>query len=239
MKLTPKHGIAVLLSLLWLFNATAQKTTIIQTTMPKAPSNVEIDGNIAEWTDSLFVTNQDNNLKYLISHDENNLYIVANIIDHSTRTKIMGAGLTISFNTEGKKRKSYSITYPAAPNKELSYVIRAQKQLTTAKVDGFKGLDDDITLPDAHGFKGVYNFTEDAMMYEIAIPLKTLNLKPTGGSVNINILLSAFDQAPSMGDAGSGGASRRGPVQHVQAPKITGKPVNMSIDTDFWLSYIL
>jgi hypothetical protein len=246
MKLTLKHAVAVLFGTLWMLNASAQKTPLPQLTMPKAPANVTIDGDLSEWTDSTFVYNAENNFKYLISNDATNLYIVANITDHNTRRKITGAGLTISFNTEGKKHKTYSISYPAAPNKELSYVLRSQSQLVTAKVDGFKGLEDNITLPDDHGFKGVYAFTDTAMLYELAIPLKALNLKPGTNNLNINILLSALDQnvtsaitsesGPSKGGRGGGGGGSR---TNSHGPTITSKPSNMFVDTDFWLSYTL
>lgn len=259
-----KHGFAVLISALWLLNATAQKKDLpAPVPMPKAPAGVNVDGQLGEWQDSSFVYNNGSKIKYIITSDDSYLYLTANLDKKGIKQKVLGAGITISINTEGKKKKTYSFTYPVPVTDEsLNYVAKQHARQNKAKTDGFKGIDDDITLPDDHGFKAAFAFKDDGTMgYEVAIPLKALNFKPGANSLNINITVNALDKPSNGGDGSapgnttttlvsvpagsappSGGRSggRRGgggPPPGIFEKDDTATDLYSA--TDFWLSYTL
>jgi hypothetical protein len=263
MKQGIKHGFAVIISALWLLNATAQKKDLpAPLPMPKAPAGVTIDGQLSEWDASSFIYNDDSKLKYMITSDDSYLYLVADLDQKAIKQKVLGAGITISINTEGKKKKSYSFSYPLPVTDEtLSYVAKQHTRQANAKTDGFKGVDDNITLPDSHGFSAAFAFRDDGGMgYEVAIPLKALNFKPGANSLNINITVNALDKpmsgssdasaATSSGGGGSrgggsrGGGSRGGSKASSDASTATttqkdDTPADLYNATDFWLSYTL
>ncbi len=243
MKTNLKFGLAALAGILWLSPGFAQKTDAIQQEIPKAPANVAIDGELTEWGDTLSLYNKENRLKYTIATDNNNLYVVAYIKDREVKQKIMAGGITIAINTEGKKRKTYSVTYPAPVDDntdQAAMIGRAH----TFKVDGFKGVDDKIKLPDEHGFNGLYTFDENGgLAYETAIPLKLLNIKPGVNNVFINIRLNGVEDSSipvatpteTHGRRGGrgGGAGSTSSTQQPDEPKVDMHP------TDFWLNYTL
>jgi len=259
MKQSINYAFAVLISVMWLPNASAQKKDLpAPGPMPKAPAGVTIDGQLNEWDASSLVYNDDSKLKYAITSDDSYLYLVANLDQKAIRQKVLGAGITISVNTEGKKKKSYSFTYPVPVTDEsLNYVAKQHARQINAKTDGFKGVDDNITLPDDHGFKGAFAFKDDgAMGYEVAIPLKALSFKPGANSLNINITVNALDKPMGGGDApvtasggsrggGSRGGGSRGGSKGGSAGTTPGTaekddtPADLYAATDFWLSYTL
>lgn len=262
MKQSIKYAFAVSISALWLLNATAQKTAPASSPLPKAPAGITVDGQLSEWADSSFVYNGDSKLKYILSSDDSYLYLTANLDQKAIRQKVLGAGITISVNTEGKKKKSYSFTYPVPVTDEsLTYVAKQHARQINAKTDGFKGIDDNIMLPDDHGFKGAFAFKDDGGMgYEVAIPLKALNFKPGANSLNINITVNALekpmngasDAAATSGGGGSrgggsrgGGGGSRGGSKGGSAsttpgtPEKDDTPADLYSATDFWLSYTL
>jgi len=260
MKQSIKYAFAVLISAMWLHNASAQKKDLpAPVPMPKAPAGVTIDGQLSEWDASSFVYNDDSKLKYMITSDDSYLYLVADLDQKAIKQKVLGAGITISINTEGKKKKTYSFSYPLPVTDEsLSYVAKQHARQTNAKTDGFKGVDDNIVLPEDHGFKAAFAFKDDGGMgYEVAIPLKGLNFKPGANSLNINITVNALDRpmsgssdastsAPgggggSRGGGSRGGGSRGGSKASSDASTATkdDTPADLYNATDFWLSYTL
>jgi len=247
----------VLLGTLWLFNANAQTPAPAIQPVPKAPTDVNIDGQLTEWSDSSFIFDNTSKLKYIVSSDDNYLYLTANLDQRAIRQKVLGAGITISINTEGKKKRSLSFTYPVpVTDDNLNYVEKQHARQTHARASGFKGVDDDMTLPDSHGFKAAFAFKDEGMGYEVAIPLKALNLKPGTSSLNINIMVNALEKPMGgSGDAsltstgggrggsrgGGGGRGSRGGGSQApgSADAHDGTPVDMYSANDFWLTYTL
>jgi len=250
----------VLIGALWLFTANAQTTAPVAQPLPKAPADVNIDGQLTEWSEPSFIFDNTSKLKYIVSSDDNYLYLTANLDQRAIRQKVLGAGITVSINAEGKKKRSFSFTYPVpVTDDNLNYMEKQHARQTHAKASGFKGVDDDMTLPDSHGFKAAFAFKDEGMGYEVAIPLKALNLKPGTSSLNINIMVNALDKpvggsgdvsatasggggrGGSRGGGGGGRGSRGGGGS--QTPGSTeahdDTPVDMYSANDFWLTYTL
>lgn len=92
----------------------AQKTPDIQITPLIAPTMIKIDGKATEWGDEFAANNKRTSLLYSMANDDKNLYLVIKGIGTTIINKIMLGGITVSVNTNGKKREkeSVSVTYP-------------------------------------------------------------------------------------------------------------------------------
>ncbi len=248
MKTPARFGLAALMCVLWLSQAFAQTPEMTAQAMPKAPGGIAIDGDITDWGDTLAMYNKETRLKYTIAADDNNLYVIALVKDRGTKQKVMAGGITIAINTEGKKNKTYNITYPApiAPDADVTERIA---QAHTFQLDGFKGMDSKIKLP-TDGFNGSYAFNDDGgMSYETAIPLKALNIKPGSNDVYISVRLNGIDDNSMVavtqatkhggkkgGGGGKGGdAKTDGPADGEQG----GGPKGDMRPAEFWMHFTL
>ena len=202
---------------------TSDKLEIVQ-----APVNVKVDGRMEEWGDSLAYYNKDTKLSYAIAKNDTALYIAVTAADRQVKRKIMMAGITVTVNTEGKKHKMYSLTYPLPDNNGSGAFGRGKSddtaanfqpkpsllQTTSLKVEGFKDVESDvITTANTYGFKAAYKFdNHHNLVYEIAIPLNMLNLKPKNKELAVNIMVNGVTRPsnPNKGNNSFGGGGMRG-----------------------------
>ena len=91
-----------------------EKLKEIQTANILAPSVVKIDGNLTEWNDSFQAYNKSTKLYYTLSNDEKYIYLAIKSTDAINNNKIAAGGITVSINTDGKKKEKegYTLTYP-------------------------------------------------------------------------------------------------------------------------------
>jgi hypothetical protein len=157
------------------------------------PQGIAIDGSLKEWGDSLRYYNTDKKINYSLANDKDNLYMAVRINDFSEQVRIVNAGLTFSIDPKGKKKESFTITYPLGANNTLLHIGMkrdddgglsaddeselTQAKLTTLrqmKVTGFKDIEGDmITTSNTYGIKADFDFDKDGyLVYELAIPLK-------------------------------------------------------------------
>lgn len=194
-------------------------------TMQKAPANVNVDGKMTEWGDSLAMYDSKSKLNYTIANDDSNLYVVAYVSNRQLKHKIMAGGITISVNGEGKKHKVYSLTYPI-PDKTSALMNRGNEEnadevqrpslieSTSIRVAGFKDVESDvITTSNTYGFKAALSFDDKHnLIYETAIPLKMLYLKANKKKLDelaINIAINGIER-PSGGDGAKRGGGGEG-----------------------------
>jgi hypothetical protein len=173
----------------------AQNKPILNKLQPP-PTNIVIDGDIKEWGDSLRYYNQDKQLNYSLANDQENLYMAIRINDRSEQIRILRAGLTLSIDTRGKKKESFTMTFPVgdqsaqgmaetaqdlqSSNSDVKQEDRdelAQARLTKLreiKVTGFKDIESEtMTTSNTYGFKVAIDYDKDGnLVYEAAIPLK-------------------------------------------------------------------
>jgi hypothetical protein len=165
----------------------------------KPAGAVTIDGNLKDWGDSLRYYNEEKKLYYTVANDGQYLYLAMRFNDHSEQERILFAGLTWGINPKGKKKETYSLTFPAtdansapafagrkledAANQVSGKATEAYLEemrtarltkLRSMKVTGFKDIDYDvITTTNSYGFKAALDYdAEGNMVYEAAIPLK-------------------------------------------------------------------
>lgn len=183
----------------------AQKTDEIQTVSLFAPHEIKIDGKNFEWKDMDFSINKRTGLSYLISNDNEYLYLIIKAMEVANNTKIMAGGITFSINPDGKKndKESITLTYPVAekvgsgdgavvvssstrtgfkdPKRDSAIAAGQKRKLESAKeikIRGFKNTTDTlISIYNEHGIKVFANIEKDnSFFYELAIPLEALGI---------------------------------------------------------------
>ena len=191
--------------------------------MQPPPANLVIDGNLNEWGDSLRYLNDEKKIPYTLANDQENLYVALRINDRMEQARIINAGITLSIDTKGKKKETFSITFPlSAPgskprfgfskddNGEVSQQDRdelARERLTTLrniKVTGFKDIEYDmITTSNTYGIKAAINYDADGnLVYEAAIPLKFFHADiPSKNEWAFNFKINGI-QKPAIGQGG-------------------------------------
>lgn len=206
---------------------TAQISTI---NLKPAPANVAVDGSLTEWGDSLSYYNSETQFNYTLANDKDNLYLALKTNDPVEQARILSWGITLSVDTKGRKKSTYSVIFPvqeqdnpaftnstaSAQDKRLQISLTKFKKL---KADGFKDVEYDlITLENTYGFRAAINYDAHGfMVYEEKIPLSLFHaddLKKTEWAFDIKINSPQLAAKPDTddGEAINGGAGRHGGV---------------------------
>jgi hypothetical protein len=162
------------------------------------PANITIDGDLKDWGDSLRYYNQEKQLNYALANDQENLYMAIRVNDRSEQIRILREGLTLSIDTRGKKKETFTMTFPIADQSAQGMADNAQDlqsgsgnsdvkqedredlmkakltRLREIKVTGFKDIESEtMTTSNTYGFKVAIDYDKDGnLTYEAAIPLK-------------------------------------------------------------------
>jgi len=213
--------------------------------LKSAPANVKIDGNADEWKGYEESVNEKSHVNYIISSDKDNLYLVVKTKDRKKQQNILGAGVTFSIDPAGKKKETFTTTFPQADMDDLSefeHLDDANLKMRVAATE-FKKIR--FTGPagvpliigaqkNEHNFYASIKYTADGeLVLEEAIPLKLLATTETPASewaFNIKINGLFVRSGPSFGGgapppavSGGGGGGRGG------APRMnSGGTANMA-----------
>lgn len=71
-----------------------------------------LDGNIKEWSNNKFETDDVSKVQYCIDHDAVNLYMALKIPDEVTQIKIMTQGMKMFIDKKGKRKESTGVEFP-------------------------------------------------------------------------------------------------------------------------------
>jgi hypothetical protein len=82
---------------------------LIKSSWRSLPLN--IDGSPGDWTDVSLSSADKIALDYAFMNDAENLFVIVEFTDRKDMSSINYTGLTMWFNTEGKKKKHYGITF--------------------------------------------------------------------------------------------------------------------------------
>lgn len=185
------------IALVFITSIAAKAQDMPQVSSKAAPVHIIIDGQIKEWGDSLNYYSPAERLNYSIANTKDTLYVAVKIYDRSEVARIMHGGITFAFDPKGKKKETYSITFPlnvgkaAEPAFEhdhqgdedtISQADREElmrERITTLrgiKVTGFKDVEDEnITTSNTYGFQTAIDFDESGnLICEAAIPMHFL-----------------------------------------------------------------
>jgi hypothetical protein len=167
----------------------------VQNKLQPPPSNITVDGDLKDWGDTLRYYNQDKQLYYNLANDQDNIYMAIRINDRSQQIRVLRAGLTLSIDTRGKKKESFSITFPVGDQSKDAMMQEAGDlqgggdvtqqdrddlakarltKLREIRVVGFKDIEGEmITTSNTYGIKTAIDYDKDGhLVYEAAIPLK-------------------------------------------------------------------
>jgi len=235
-----KNSVVIPLLLNVIQTVHAQKLPAIQTNSIKAPENIKIDGKPTEWP-KFEAYNNATEFFYIISNDDNNLYLVVQATHYVIITKIAAGGITFTLKSNDKSNiaSPVSITYPWIPPMYGQYVstpLRTNKTFSDRQlaelndnisghikeipISGAKGITDpSISLYNDIGIKA-NGLVDHQKVYtcEIAIPLKYIQqVFNANGGFNYRIQVNGFDTSGKDGTVVIGGRSAdpsAAPVSH-------------------------
>lgn len=202
----------------------------------RPPANTRIDGDLAEWKNSFQAYNHTDKIYYSFANDDKYLYLVVKSTDPTNTAKIAAGGITLTINTNGKKKEedAFTITYPvinraaarsgarggrgggrggfANDSTSRQQLISASKEI---KVIGFKDIDDTlISIYNEYSLKAAMGFDANgSYQYELAVPLSLLNLQAdskAGFAYNLKINGLQIAMRGGFGGGGNGGDAAPG-----------------------------
>jgi len=202
-----------------------------------APAHIVVDGSVKEWGDSLAFYSPAERLDYDITNTKDTLYFAVKVFDRSEVARIMHAGITFIIDPKGKKKETFSITFPlnvgagstplfdknaAGDEDTVSKADREElmrERITTLrgiKVVGFKDVEDpNITTSNTYGFQTAIDFDDAGnLVCEAAIPM---NFFHADGQLKtpwaFDIKINGVQRPTPSGDSsqsGQGGGGRGG-----------------------------
>ncbi|WP_259065323.1 hypothetical protein HDF24_01295 [Mucilaginibacter sp. X4EP1] len=234
MKLSgPSFFIAVSLQLAAISFCTAQSNKNAIATLQAPPAKIVIDGDIKEWGDSLRYYNTEKRINYAIANTKDTLYIAIRVNDRSEQIRILRAGITFTIDPKGKKKETYSITFPLNVNGSVSLppikkddvpadvtqedrdeLMRERlTNLRGIKVVGFKDIETDmITTSNTYGFQTAVKYDDNNyLICEAAIPMSFFHAD--GSDKNewaFNFRINGIQKKPNPGNGDAGSESQGG-----------------------------
>ena len=182
------------------------------------PQPIAVDGNLKDWGDLLKPDETVQNVAYAITDDKENIYFAVRIDDRARQEQAMRNGITLSFFPEGKRKETYTLTFPS-PNEEDNglYINPKADEAITEKqlkqedaeerrktdmlklrnidLSGFKDVETEhISTANTYGIKTVLNLDDaGALVYEAAVPISMLHTadlknKPWVFDIKINTM---------------------------------------------------
>jgi hypothetical protein len=246
------------------FNSYSQKKNEEVFLTKWAPKNLQVDGKLNDWTDSLLY-NEATKLSYTISSNDSMIFVGIKNKDRQELIKILNAGISFSVNTQGKKKPLATITFPIAERRAVRInpkpksdppsrdeIKKMQQEMLSRvksiKVTGFKEImDGTISLYNTYGIKAATTFNDkDELEIELAIPLSSLGIDENfKNPIYYNIKINGPARPSNFGgrdmNNGRSGAmdrSRMGGGMYDR--RLDGMDRNkISSSSDFWIKSML
>jgi hypothetical protein len=182
----------------------AQKLPAIQEGSILAPASIKIDAQLDDWNNTFQAYNKTTDIFYTIANNESNLYLVIKAGNATINNKIIGGGVNLTINTEGKKKDkdAFVVTFPVVDMANLRNMVmqfaggmgRQRQEPDSAaianmrkkaisidkeiKLAGFKDIPDSvISIYNEYGIKAAIDFdNKGSLVIEMMIPLKYLHI---------------------------------------------------------------
>jgi YD repeat-containing protein len=173
-------------------------------TLQAPPSKIAVDGDSKDWGDSLRYYDAEKHLNYSIANSKDTLYMAIRFNDKVDQMRVLRAGLTFSMDPKGRKKETFSITFPLntqtnasmksrpdtglAPSTKQEREELMRERLTTLrgiKVDGFKDIEDEmITTSNTYGIQTAVNYDDNGyLVCEAAIPMQYFHVDASAANV--------------------------------------------------------
>lgn len=198
-----RAGIIFLFCFPVFLSANAQKNVAIVSTWCQ---DIQIDGKLLEWGDSLSFYFKDQDLHYSFANDDEYLYVAIRVKNNDRQVQAAFNGFNITINTDGKKKEGPILIFPlpdrsalrALSNQEFSQATDIRKgALSTIRAFYVKNfpniLNGPISLENNYGIRASVQIdSADNLCYEGAIRLDQLKLQPKQDSFAVNVKINGI-----------------------------------------------
>jgi len=256
-----KKALSCSLTILFFAGFTVKAQTI---TVKSAPAAVKIDGIADEWKGYEESVNEKSHVNYIISSDKDNLYLVVKTKDRKKQQNILGAGVTFSVDPNGKKKETFTTTFPHPDMDDLSefeHLDDANLKMRVAATEfkkiratGFAGVPPLMGAQknDQNIYAAIKYTADGELVLEEAIPLKlfattdasapewAFNIKINGLFVRLAPSFGGGDAAPAGGGGGGGrrgGSARVNPAgasTNIASTLNANSGTPLTSSSDFW-----
>lgn len=188
--------------------------------LSNAQTKHAIDGNLDEWKNVAFTTDDDTQLSYAVDNDQQSLYVAIKVRPMPMQMKMSRNGMSMFIDVKGKKREGLAINYPATfinasggerppMGEDGKPDMKAMQERMAAlmgfyKTVGFEDSKEDQLLQIAQEGQGILIGggwdDSSALIIEYAIPFSTLGGDKLAGK---QIALGWKINAPQMQSGGS------------------------------------
>lgn len=192
------------------------------TTASSQKTPIVIDGRDNDWPERYRFTEFSSRLLYNISNDDKNLYFCFRSDERSTITKIMRYGIVLKIDTNGKKKSSFELFFPASKKgnkkaEDLSHASRSQlmlsakQDLSTYLVKGAVGLEDaEYAINSTNGVSMAFDFDSvGGLVCEWKIAINKIQTQKSNKPWNLEFQINAPSKAPDVSRINTNGLSSR------------------------------
>lgn len=185
---------------------------------------IKIDGQSSDWENSLYYVSS-SNASVGVRNDKDFLYICLITPDRSTQMQIIGMGLTVWLDSEGKGKKNFGIRFPLGRMSGGRPVMRPgananpeemQRMLELAQreLEILASSEDQrhrLVVMQAPGIGAKLGFSQGTLVYELKVPQVKSSDHPFAiGQNDFQILSVGFETTPLSAEAPRDRANMRG-----------------------------
>jgi hypothetical protein len=211
--------------------------------------DIIIDGNAVEWDGKTMVL-REHQATLGVQHDDEFLYLCFTTSDRQAQFQILGRGLTVWFDPEGKEKKSFGVHFPMGMEAPLRMLprtgqpdidvlgialqrIRPEMELLGPGKDERRR----VTIGQVGGINARLGRQQDLLIYELKVPLKfspdhpwSIEVVPTNAlSIGLEAEPLSVERLPSQRtNVPTAGRGRgRGSGGNIQGPGDQPEPLKI------------
>lgn len=173
----------------------------------KWANSIKIDGNLADWGDSLNYYFPEQDLHYSIANNEKSIFFAIRVKNKPRQNQALLNGFSIIINGEGKKKEGPRLIFPIPDRSAMSGIRNRIEDSTYSDfremaLDAVRAIyiqnfpkikDGAISLTNNYGIHTVAFIDEnDYLCYESSIAIDQLALKSTSSPLAINIKINGI-----------------------------------------------
>lgn len=179
----------IALMLCFLVGYAQKKKTLAQEHM-QYKTNIQVNGDLADWGDSLHYFYDRQELQYEVAQDDTHIYIAMRVKDGSWQMQALHQGFSLTINPDAKKKDGPTLVFPVPDRESLRALANKDKDekpsdirmgiLSAVRGIYVKGMTDVvdglISLENSYGIKTAVRIDSvDAVCYEAAIPFERIS----------------------------------------------------------------
>lgn len=219
-----------------------------------AQQAVKIDGNLADWSDSLKYYHANTRFSFNIVNNQEMLYVAIKSLDKQNLNRILARGISFSVNTDAKKKMGPTVIFPIVEHRQPVKSAKAQAEnkekrqveilsgIQKINITGFSELlDGAISMTNTYGISAAAGFDkQDHLVLEIAIPFGLLEITPDQKIIACLIEINGVKSPRPVYDPNRDRRSRMYSNRTIDYDYNRRPAVNkQNLTTGFWIKSIL